>query len=281
MKKRKILTIIWSFVVTVILVAIGGYFYLMDNQRRNIKLSESNVHIILSNPGWTASSIELKIKYDGDVVSDIKGYSFDGGKTWSKRNITTVEENKTLNIAVKDINDNVYKVDYKVENFDNEAPKIQVANNIQVAKNSKVNLSDYVTATDEKSGIDSNFTFSPSNVDTSTLGEKIIKVIVVDKVGNSSSANFAVKVVDKVSEVVVDKIVLNYEKLDMLVNEENTLTTSLEPKYATNKTITWSSSNTKVATVENGKIKALSPGEVQITATSSNGKKAICSITVK
>ncbi len=44
------------------------------------------------------------------------------------------------------------------------------------------------------------------------------------------------------------------------------------PDYATDKTVVWSSSNPAVATVSaNGRVKAISPGETTITATTNNG----------
>ena len=46
------------------------------------------------------------------------------------------------------------------------------------------------------------------------------------------------------------------------------------------KTITWSSTDTSVAKVENGKVTAVGIGETTITATSSNGKKAECKVKV-
>jgi uncharacterized protein YjdB len=46
------------------------------------------------------------------------------------------------------------------------------------------------------------------------------------------------------------------------------------------KTITWSSTNTAVATIENGKVTAVSNGEATITAKTVNGKTATCAITV-
>ena len=45
------------------------------------------------------------------------------------------------------------------------------------------------------------------------------------------------------------------------------------PDYATNKTVTWTSSNPDVAAIsETGRVKAIAPGETTITATSTNGK---------
>ncbi len=47
------------------------------------------------------------------------------------------------------------------------------------------------------------------------------------------------------------------------------------------KTITWSSTDTSVATVKDGKITAVSGGETEIKATTSNGLEAICKVKVE
>lgn len=58
-----------------------------------------------------------------------------------------------------------------------------------------------------------------------------------------------------------------------------TLTASL-PEGLENKEITWSSSDETIATVENGVVTAHKAGSVEITATASTGKTAVCIITV-
>ena len=50
-----------------------------------------------------------------------------------------------------------------------------------------------------------------------------------------------------------------------------TVTPTYTPSNATHKTVTWSSSNKNVATVENGNIKGVHPGTATITATSTEG----------
>ena len=58
------------------------------------------------------------------------------------------------------------------------------------------------------------------------------------------------------------------------------LTATVSPSNATNNTLTWSSSNTSVATVFYGVVEAVGFGTATITAKSNNGKTASCSVTV-
>ena len=66
----------------------------------------------------------------------------------------------------------------------------------------------------------------------------------------------------------------------MYYGNEMTLTETLTPSYVTETTITWTSSNPTVATVNNGTVKAKSAGKTTITAKTVNGLTATCDITV-
>lgn len=82
-------------------------------------------------------------------------------------------------------------------------------------------------------------------------------------------------------EVKVTGIFLNVLNKKIKKGESFTLTATIEPSNATNKGVKWSSSNTDVATVNNGTIIAKQKGKATITATSADGKKtASCEIEV-
>ena len=81
--------------------------------------------------------------------------------------------------------------------------------------------------------------------------------------------------------VLVAGITLDKTELDMTIDDEPvTLVAKVTPDGATDKTVTWSSSNEKVATVDaNGKVKAVGNGEATITAKAGD-KTATCTVKV-
>ena len=91
----------------------------------------------------------------------------------------------------------------------------------------------------------------------------------------------------KCSIVVAQKVTsisLNETSLSLIEGEEQTLSVSISPNNANDKTINWTSSDNSIATVdENGKVKAVSKGTATIKATANDGSDtyATCSVTVK
>lgn len=79
----------------------------------------------------------------------------------------------------------------------------------------------------------------------------------------------------------VSGVSLNYEKLTMYVGKSATLSAVIEPDNASNKEVSWSSSDTSVATVKDGTISALKAGTTNITViTKQGGYTATCALTV-
>lgn len=80
----------------------------------------------------------------------------------------------------------------------------------------------------------------------------------------------------------VESVSLDKTSCEMTEGDEVTLTAIVKPDNATNKNVTWSSSNTSVATVSNGKVTALEGGRTTIIVSSADGgKTATCEMTVK
>ena len=81
--------------------------------------------------------------------------------------------------------------------------------------------------------------------------------------------------------VPVTEIVLNKTELKLDAGESATLTAKVLPDNATDKTVSWSTSDSGVATVENGVVTAVSAGSAVITAESADGSvTAECAVTV-
>ena len=84
-------------------------------------------------------------------------------------------------------------------------------------------------------------------------------------------------------KVNVESIALNENTLTLYTNRDPktaALTATVSPDNATDKTVTWTSADEKVATVENGVVTAVGNGTTTITAQAGE-KTAICTVTVR
>jgi len=113
----------------------------------------------------------------------------------------------------------------------------------------------------------------------------ILSVLKKDILGATRHTAGAVNygAVESVAAVLVTKITLSNTASNMIVGNTRTLKANITPANATNKAVTWSSSNTKVATVnQSGKVTAKFPGKATIKATAKDGsgKSASSTITV-
>lgn len=116
-------------------------------------------------------------------------------------------------------------------------------------------------------------------VPTTQVGtnKKIVSIKGYGGIANGTTCEINYTVTKNVESVNLDKT-----SLDLKVGETATLTATVTPDDATNKNINWSSSNNKVATVENGTVRALAEGKTTITLTTEDGNKvATCEVSVE
>ena len=123
-------------------------------------------------------------------------------------------------------------------------------------------------------------TVSPSGLVTAkSAGTATITCTAKDGSGVKATCKITVK-----NPVVkVTKVTLNKTTATLAPKETLTLKATVTPTNATNKAVTWKSSNTKIATVSSsGKVTAKAAGTVTITCTAKDGsgKKATCKIIV-
>lgn len=103
--------------------------------------------------------------------------------------------------------------------------------------------------------------------------------------GSSSTTTTAKKTETKpaASKVKVIKVSLNYSAIYLTKGKSKTLKATVAPTNAANKSVTWTSSNKKIATVSSkGKVTGKKAGTATITvkAKDGSGKKATCKVVV-
>jgi uncharacterized protein YjdB len=141
-------------------------------------------------------------------------------------------------------------------------------------------------------------TISPSNADNKTViwtssnaSIAVVEngIITAYKAGTAiitatsddggKTAKCEVNVIKKTHPVI--SVELNKYAVELTEGEEVTLIATVNPDNATNKAVTWSSSDPAVASVDNGKVKALKSGTTTVIVKTVDGEKtATCDITV-
>ena len=121
---------------------------------------------------------------------------------------------------------------------------------------------------------------SNKNVATVSAGKITAKAagtaVITAKSNNGKTATCKVTV----KKIEVTKVALSKTSVVLAAGKNVALKATIAPSNATDKYVTWSTSNSKIATVKAGVVTAKKSGTAIITATASNGKKATCKIVV-
>ena len=133
---------------------------------------------------------------------------------------------------------------------------------------------------------DQNVTWSSDNESVATVDQNG-RVTAVAQGGatitaavDGKSAKCSVTV-NAAAPVPVTSVSLDKTSLGLTEGDTETLTATVEPSDATNKNVTWSTSDASIATVTDGVVTAVAPGTATITVTTEDGNKtATCAVTV-
>lgn len=133
---------------------------------------------------------------------------------------------------------------------------------------------------------DKTITWSSSNDDIVLIASNgkakamsLGKAVITAKAGDKTDF-ITITVSAKV--IPVTGISLTPSSITMKVGETQSITAEVTPQDATDKSVTWESSNPEVATVNDGTVVGINPGSVTITATTVyGGKTAECTVTIK
>lgn len=131
---------------------------------------------------------------------------------------------------------------------------------------------------------DSNVVTVDSNGKVTAIGAGTATISVKDQKGEyTAKATVVVKEKTPSTPIEVTGVSLNKSSLSLNPGGTYKLVATVKPSNATNKNVTWKSSDTSVVKVDsNGKITALKVGKATITVTTKDGQYiATCNVTVK
>lgn len=173
--------------------------------------------------------------------------------------------------------------DYKIETEAIEPNSVSLPQNVSL----NIGESKYLTATVDPSDAVTELTWSSSDYPTINvfqdgriLAQKEGTSVITVRTSNGKTASCTVTATKP--NVAVTSIKVTPSLYTINVGDKYKLTATISPSNATDKSIIWSSDNTNVVCVDNnGNITGVSSGSAIVTAKTSNGKTATCSITCK
>ncbi len=257
----------------------------------NGKKAECSVVVKEATPSSVSITPSLSLYVGGTqtlTATVLPNYAADKSVTWSSDNnsVVTVDNNGKVTA--------VGKGNAKITVVTNVNSRTAVCNvTVSAILPTSITLSSDELALNRNESKTLTATVLPLNAEDKsvTWTSSNIKVATIDSSGkitaqadgtttitaatsNGKAASCTVKV-----STAVEKISI-IDSLTLKPNETKTLAPTFTPENSTDKTVTWKSSNTSVATVNNGQVTAIKAGTADISATTSNGKTAICKVTI-
>lgn len=212
---------------------------------------------------WSSSNDSVAmVDSNGNVTGIGRGFATITAKATDDSNVSA-----TCQVEVKQLVTDINLTDMQIN-----AGEIKQVQAEVLPENANEKTLTWSSSDDTIATVDSN-----GNVTGINRGTVTITATATD--GSNVRATCEVEVKQQVAD-----ISLNKTELSLYIGREEKLTATVNPDNANDPTLTWSSNNSEVATVDqNGNVKAISRGEAVITATANDGsgKTATCTVTVR
>ena len=247
----------------------------MDKREVIKQTSSPDTSISFSTPADFTGALNIKITAtdeEGDIAVDYLGLRLDESAPLITLDNDSFKANQNTGA-------------FMVSGVTESCAKVMANETITDDYSSGVELdADQVTA-DEKGIFTMTGKLNPEDTANELVAADSATIILCarDAANNVSASTFAQIVrASKQQTIPVTGITLNKGTLSLAVGAEETLTATVEPAGASNKNVTWSSSDGTVATVgTDGKVTAVAAGTATITVTTEDGgKTAACNVTV-
>lgn len=165
------------------------------------------------------------------------------------------------------------------------APKVIAVTGIELDQSAlALNVGETATLTatvTPDDATDKTVTWTSSDAAVATVSNGVVTAVGAGEATITAKAGECTATcVVNVGVVSVTSITLNQSALDLFINEKDTLTATVTPDNATDKTVTWTSSDDTVATVSGGVVTAVGAGEATITAQAGEFS-ATCTVSVE
>ena len=244
------------------------------NKTVSLSVATDPVDFVITDAKWESSDENVATVLDGVVTGKSAGsceITVKIGEFTQKCVITVLPAEET---------------DTKPEKIEPSSVKLS-KNSVSVYVGNSTSISATVSPSD---ATDKTVTWHSSNTNIATVyngtitGKSAGTATITVKTINGKEASCTVTVTQKPEEkpqtVNTNGISLSAGSKTLDVGDDFTLTATVSPSNATNKSVTWTSSNNSVASVSNGKVTAIGAGTATITAKASGGQTATCTVTV-
>lgn len=271
-----------------------------------VDVQDAPIEIVINNPEVVNEELELEIGDYLDIDYDVNGVgTFDDSVNFytlsGEENVVSISNSGRITatgvgsdyvVIESNADSNVYASIYvTVTSSGGSSPTVSSVSVSPSSLSLDLNgtktgtLTATVSGTNNPSQAVTWFSSNTSVVTVSASGVVTAKatgnatVTATSQADGTKSGTCTVTVSD--STVHVTGVSLNKNSTSLTVGETETLTATVSPNNATNKNVTWSSSNTSIATVSNGQISAMATGNAIITVTTTDGSyTATCTVTV-